>query len=231
MEPPNKMSGWPPYIVRMFNWLRAFVLQSRILRGPGYEVHEGPDGTVLYFSTGSGGIGGGVSSLPFQVRLMKDADGNWKRGVVFASKLFKELSEDPADGAITITGLLGSDAPTSEDPGWAATEAADKIWLEVEVDWSTGEPVVSSAVIASTSAGQTFDGGVVEHDGGAGSPAIYTQLVARLVIATIETDGSGGLKVVQLVHTHRRMGIVPADGRSAMGSDVQPVPAAYPLPL
>ncbi len=79
---------------------------------------------------------------------------------------------------LTIIGL-GSPLPT---------EDGDVIWIEG--DFGTW-PDISEIAIKSIGNGDTFEGGVFEHDGGVGDPGeeVYTQTKFRKVIATVVAEG------------------------------------------
>jgi hypothetical protein len=160
---------------------------------------------------------------PFKVSTIKVGK-IWKRGVTFNSKLFNSLSYMDTK---TITGLLTESSPSSDDAGWATTRDGDSIWLELEFT-TAGWPTISTAKIKSKKVDNDFAAGEVEHDGGVGTPKVYTQKKARIVLATIAiTDGA--ITVNQIVTSNLRMAL-SAIGGKASESDTNPVviAASYP---
>lgn len=187
------------------------------------KVMETEDKITFVFPRGALGSNNVALLLPFTVLLRQSSSG-WVRGVVFNSKLVNLFGISPEAPAIAISGLLTSLNPSPTDSGWIATAAGDKIWLEAEIGtW----PALSSASIKSTSNGDTYDGGDIQHDGGT-PPA---QTFARAVISNIGTSTDGNLISIPQFTGDRRLEIIPADGFDASGSNPQPIRAVYPYPF
>jgi hypothetical protein len=114
----------------------------------------------------------------------------YQTGIINASYFFDDI--DP-DQELTITGLLSEDLST----GWLPTldSGMEKLWIEGEFDpW----PTIDTITVKSLGNGDTFDGGVVEHDGA----AFPKQTKFRRVVATIDCSGDFPVLAKQLLHTH-----------------------------
>ena len=153
--------------------------------------------------------------FPFKVQIRSNPDvpGAFDFGVVYDSLLLN--SPDYTDNT-AIEGLI------SGGDGWVTWNGSDDIvWLEIE--WSNW-PDSFSASIKSNSNGDDWGDGEIETNGD-DSP---TQTKARVVLASITSDGAGNPVVDQRVRTHLQLvGAMEQDSSSGVTFDCI-VPAAFP---
>lgn len=120
---------------------------------------------------GPGTPGSGGTTAALNLQFIVTIDGSGVATVAANSKLQQSYTDTDF---LAITGLGGG----------RSTSTTDKFWLEVDVDASVSPYTFSNAAIKSLGAGDSFGGGVVENDGGVGSPPVYSQVKMRMVIAT-----------------------------------------------
>jgi len=176
----------------------------------------GTDG-VAYMVLAEEGTGDEIfSANPYTILIREDPNnaGSYQAKVIANSHLYTDL--DP-DNQLTITNLdtwfplLGS--------------GTDKIWLKGTIGTWTA---VTAAAIESLGNGDTFGGGVIEHDGGAPKAQTYF----RKVITTINCDATPPVILVQHVNTHlTATDIMCFDGaKDSSGSNIATIAAVYPRP-
>lgn len=148
----------------------------------GLDIRETSKGIQLFGK----GIASTIDNHPFKVGIYYDEDTTtWYAYIAnHTSYLFDSLDHTSAQ---TIVDLTESFPVTN----------GDSIWLEIEFDtW----PSVYTATIKAGDFSATS--GEVETDGG--FPSIQTY--SRIVLATFESDGSGGVKIKdQLVRNNLQM--------------------------
>jgi hypothetical protein len=145
----------------------------------------------------------------------EDADA-YQFGIYYLSQLYQNL--DP-DNTITITGLLNEAATT----GWLdwLGSGTDKIWIEGTF---TTWPTIDAVTVKSLGNGDTFDGGVVEHDGA--TPATQTKF--RRVIATIDCEETPPV-ITPHVRSHLTLKISAySPAKDSDGNNPALIPAAFP---
>lgn len=216
------MMGW---IYKAWLWAKG----NRVVQGPGIEITDAPGGGKQIAATAISNPQT-LALYPFKVLIQRNTTGDgFDRGVIFHSKLFGEFGVTPKAAEITITGLLSTDTPRSDDAGFAGTEDGDEIWLELAV--GTWPAIATAQIKSKTQDGSVYNGGEIEHDGGTGGPPLqYKQTKARRMIATIESDGAGGLRAVPILTTNLHLVQLSADGFNAGGTDPQPIDVVYPVP-
>lgn len=99
----------------------------------------------------------------------------------------------------------------------------DEIWLEVDVAGSGSFPyVLSNATIKSLGNGDSFNS-TIENDGGVGSPPVYSQTKARMVIAYVN---SGFVTQCRTSQMRFDQGLI-LQSMDASGGSLQTVMAAF----
>jgi|ERR1700722_1888571 len=68
-----------------------------------------------------------------------------------------------------------------------STTSADKLWVEITGTFSSYPFSYTGAVLKSLGNGDSYGGGEFEHDGGIGSPPVYTIKKVRVPIVTTTT--------------------------------------------
>lgn len=180
-----------------------------------------------------GGSGGPEFTHPFKVLISGNVDDGFLRGVAYDSLLFKGRDSTRFPTRQTITGLLTSSTPASDDGGWAETTNGDYIWLDIglAVNGETGEITIDNAQIHSHDVDTDWNGGEFEHDGGTGEDPdkVYSVQTVRIKIAEISIV-DGVVTVRQFLTTNRVMEETVCQARDEGGNDPQWIPAIYPFP-
>lgn len=160
------------------NKLVASVRSCYVQPGVGYLINRGKDGTTLNIKPGKGGSSA-ASDHPFKVTVReKEGESGVYEAIVGTGNLMKSLKPNDTQ---TITGL----------DAYFDLIATDAIWLEVGFT----DNAVSSAQINSWGEGDSFDvtaqawttDSFVEDDSATAAPGEIEMVVARILIAHIET--------------------------------------------
>jgi hypothetical protein len=235
MEIPD-LKKCPKFIRRWVEPAFQYAKSRTPLSGPGVLFADAADGSGRTGRVTLAGILQAIPSFNFPFQIMYQGTpgvaGSFDYGVYFYSQLFStDNIVDPTTPPIqTITGLLTSATPTPSDTGWITWNGSpDPVWITGTIGtW----PALTSVNVSSYSNGDTYDGGDVENDGGAGSPTVFTQTFFRLLIALIQDDGSGSPFTTQYVRENQKLLITSKDSFDNTGAANENIIAAvYPYPV
>lgn len=219
-----EMRQGPVFIRDAFNQLREGLVAVWPYSSDSVLVTDVTGGGKNFRATRGRGVNGEDVQLivnPFDVYLRQLEDETWERAVSPNSRLFDQIGVAWDDLEINITGCASSDPPADDDDGWAPIVAGDRIWLEIGAfaPW----PTPGTASIRDDTNDSDWNGGEIEYqyEGGAD---FATQYKGRMVIATVEDEGSG-LVVKKLCTSHRRIATAPGTGRDSSGESPLIIPA------
>lgn len=232
MEAPAKRI--PKSLGKLRKWLLEllrFVLQSQVVRGDNYEVHQTDNGTQLLIDLGGAGGGGGDDLvLDFQTITQTAADGSSQWGVVSQSHLYK--SSGKFDDEQDVNGIFDAPDPAATDPGWMAVPPDLPAYLYMKGTIATWPDL--SDVSVFTGVASDLLGGMVEYQmttpPGSGAP-YPQQTFFRLALAKAEDDGAGNTIFTPLHTGALILDIMPRMGNLSDGSTPLQVPCVFPVPL
>lgn len=165
---------------------------------------------------------------PFNCVIAKTTGGSWVKGLFYGSKLTQTY--DPTD-TLTISNILGSLNPDpNSDPGFSSLSTTDKAWLEINISSTAARPyTVSSVHFKSTGAGDTLFTSSFVNDGGTGTPIVYAQTQANLMLTEFMDDGHGNPVVqYQWVNSALRFDYGDFGSFDSSGGSAQQIFALYP---
>jgi hypothetical protein len=203
----------PNFRIKLNNIVKG--LKSAFIQpGIGYTMTRTNGGTTLNVKPGKGGSGGGETfNHPFKVFIRKNPDvpNQFQAGVYYYSDLM--LSARPNDN-LAITGLLDA----SRSTGWSDVYLYDIIHIQLLLAYNESNVSAITASIQSeglsASATPWTTGSIIEEN------EDERQTLARYPLASIVSDGNGGLEVRQCVFTHLLLA----------WTGIYYKPALYPIP-
>lgn len=212
---------------RFASWLEKELTARTIQPGKGYTFTQAPGGFSIDVKGGGGVAGSSVASHPFQVITQGkpgSTTGEMQWGVVYDSQVYGSLQ--PQGSKMSITGLLSSDSPASDDAGWRDMDPNDVIWITLDNGSLTINSLGTGGTFSLNSSAWSGADGYIEDDGTGGGgltpPAPFR--TARKVIAW-SVDGT----ITQSITHHQVLREIVINGRWAQY--FYDHSGGYPLPV
>lgn len=222
---PSPVRPGEPVTALWANQMRNAVQANTLQAVVGGTFTRNGNGTTINVRKTSRGNAGSTATVEYDpftafIRESTTTPGDYQIGILKESYIFDDLNPTTA---ITISNLLNNTVSTAT-AGWIPAKASgeDKVWIKGPVVGLT----CTSGVVESLGNGDTFDGGVVEHNDG--TPP--TQTYFRRIIATINCDASPPVVSRQFVRDHMTLMHIAYDGAlNASATSGALIAAVFPV--